>query len=1124
MKSILIANRGEIAIRIAQAAAELGMESVAVHPDDDAACLHVHRADRTVRLEGKGPQAYLDIAGVVEAARAAGCDAVHPGYGFLAESAPFARAVAEAGLTFIGPSPETLERLGDKVSALVLAREIGAPVNPGLGPDATADDIRAFMAGQGGAPVVLKAAAGGGGRGMRVVTDPAAVEEMMESASREAEAAFGDGTVFAERYLERARHIEVQIVGDGTDAVHVWERDCSLQRRHQKIVEIAPAPALDPKIRRHLLEAAVAMAKAADYKGLGTFEFLVGHDGTLAFIEANPRVQVEHTVTEAVTGLDLVRTQIRIAAGESLADLGLSQDRVPSPRGAAVQVRVNLERIAEDGGVAPTGGTLSAYEQPGGPGVRVDGHGYAGLRTSPLYDSLLAKVIGHSPEGLAEAAARTRRALRGFRIEGVQTNIPHLQALLALPEVVAGETYTRLIEDRTGDLFRAAAEAPAPLAPAVPAAPDGAAAAPRRSGPAGNDPLGVLAYGKADAKAEATPGTALGGAEQEPGDLSAPLQGTILSIEAAIGDTVGRGVVLFTMESMKMHHAVYADRPGVVRRLLVEPGDTVFEGDALAVLDPTEAEVAAVDSVAEIDLDRIRPDLAEVLERKALLRDEARPEAVARRRRLDKRTARENVADLTDADSFLEYGDLIYAAQTFRRSKEDLIRSTPADGLVAGFGTVNADLFGPEASRAAVLAYDYTVLAGTQGVMNHEKKDRMIDVIRRQRLPLVFFCEGGGGRPGDVDSSDTMIAGLFMTTFWHHAQLSGLVPMVGIGSGRVFAGNAALLGCCDVVIATRDTCLGMGGPAMIEGGGLGVFRPEEVGPTSVQVPNGCIDVLVEDEVEAVAVAKKYLSYFQGRLRDWTAPDPRRLRHVVPENRLEVYDMRGVVEGIADEGSVLELRPDYARGMITALARIEGRPVGIVGNNPIHLSGAIDSPASDKASRFIKLCDAFDIPLVTLIDTPGMMVGPEIEKTALVRHCSRLFLAGANVEVPMVSIIARKSYGLGAQAMAGGSFRTPLFIVGWPTAEIGGMGLEGAVKLGYRKELEAIEDVAERQVYFEAKVAESYERGKAINAASILEFDTVIDPADTRRWIVAALDAAPPSLRRTGKKRAFVDSW
>ncbi len=1103
MKSILIANRGEIAIRVAQAAAELGLEAVAVHTEDDASCLHVARADRAAALPGQGARGYLDIAAMVEAARNAGCDAVHPGYGFLSESPAFARALADAGLTFIGPSPDVLAQLGDKPQALALARSVGAPVNPGLPAGADAAEIAAFVEQHG--PIILKAAGGGGGRGMRMVEDPGAIAEALDSAMREADAAFGNNAVFVERFVPHARHIEVQVIGDGHDAVHAWERDCTLQRRHQKIVEIAPAPGLSAETRNRLLEASVAMARAVGYRGLGTFEFLVGQDGTAAFIEANPRVQVEHTVTEAVTGIDLVQTQIRIAGGANLAELGLTQDRVPAPRGAAVQVRVNMEKLGKGGRVLPAGGTLSLYEPPGGPGVRVDGHGYAGMKASPFYDSLLAKLICHDPGGLTAALARTRRALGAFRIEGVQTNAALLRVLLDLPGIETGKTQTRQIDEDAASLAEAvAAMAPNPTPKAEPA---------RRAG-APDDPLAVLTHGRTEGAPRA--------AADAPGSVLAPMQGTVLSINARPGP-IARGAPLAVLDSMKMQHTIRAERGGVLERIAAQPGDTVLEGDLLAVIEPAPDGAEEILQAEEVDLDRIRPDLAELQARKALLQDDARPAAVAKRRKLGKRTARENVAAVVDPGTFVEYGDLTFAAQRFRRSVEDLQQNTPADGLITGVGTVNGEFFGADA-KAAILAYDYTVLAGTQGLMNHLKKDRIIDVIRRSRLPMVFFCEGGGGRPGDVDASDMMIAGLHLTTFFHHAQLSGLVPMVGIGSGRLFAGNAALLGCCDVIIATRDTCLGMGGPAMIEGGGLGVYRPEEVGPTDVQVPNGCIDVLVEDEEEAAAVAKQYLSYFQGPVGDWTAPDARRLRHVIPENRLQVYDVRDAIDGIADMGSVLELRAGFAPGMVTALARIAGRPVGILANNPMHLSGAIDTPGSDKAARFMGLCDTFDIPLLTLVDTPGMMVGPEVEKTALVRHCSRVFLAGANMTVPVMSVILRKAYGLGAQAMAGGSFRTPLFTIGWPTAEIGAMGLEGAVKLGYRKELEAETDPAARKALFDRMVAEMYERGKGINAASVLEFDTVIDPAQTRDWIVQALQGAPAPAPRNGKKRGFVDSW
>jgi acetyl-CoA carboxylase carboxyltransferase component len=537
-----------------------------------------------------------------------------------------------------------------------------------------------------------------------------------------------------------------------------------------------------------------------------------------------------------------------------------------------------------------------------------------------------------------------------------------------------------------------------------------------------------------------------------------------------------------------------------------------------------EAEVAttAGATASAVDPERIRPDLAEVVERHALGFDSRRPDAVARRRKTGQRTARENVEDLCDPDSFLEYGPLAIAAQRRRRTLEDLTIRTPADGLIAGIGSVNGDLFPGDRARCAVLAYDYTVLAGTQGIQNHRKKDRLFELAAQWRLPVVIFTEGGGGRPGDTDG--TGVAGLDCTTFHDFGALSGLVPLVAINSGRCFAGNAALLGCCDVVIATANSNIGMGGPAMIEGGGLGVFRPEEVGPTSVQVPNGVVDLPVEDEAEAVALAKRYLAYFQGSLAGGESPDPRLLRHVIPENRLRVYDVRRVIEGIVDTGSVLELRRAFGRGMVTALARIDGAPIGVIANNPTHLSGAIDSDGADKATRFMQLCDAFDLPILFLCDTPGIMVGPEVEKTALVRHAARMFVTAGSLSVPFFTIILRKGYGLGAQAMAGGSFKAPIFCVSWPTGEFGGMGLEGAVKLGYRGELAALEQPEERRALFDQMVARMYQVGKAVNMSSVFEIDDVIDPADSRRWIARALTSVPPPAPRTGKKRPCIDPW
>ena len=1112
MKKLLIANRGEIAVRIARTAAEMGIATVAVFSQDDAASLHIRKTDAAVGLTGSGPVAYLDIDQMVAVARDAGADAVHPGYGFLSENAAFARACAAAGLTFVGPTPETLELFGDKGRARTLAQQCGVPVLAGTDGPTSLDQAKAFLAANG--PVMVKAVAGGGGRGMRPATTLEELDQAFERCSSEANAAFGNGDLYVERFLTRARHIEVQIVGDGESVSHLFDRECSLQRQRQKVVEIAPADSLPSALRERLFGYGVALGQASGYRSLGTMEFLVDGDDVV-FIEGNARLQVEHTVTEEVTGLDLVRLQLQIAAGRSLSDLALTQDRVPEPRGHAVQVRVNLETMAADGSARPAGGVLSVFEPPSGPGVRVDGFGYAGYRTSARFDSLLAKLIVHAGAGgLSRAVAKAYRALSEFRIEGSATNIDFLQNLLAHPAVAAGETHTRFIEEHMSEL---AGEPEAHPKLYFDAAARGTAAAPKRAGYQidAADPLAVLALGKEAAETLVE--------EDEPEGpegtkaLRAPLQGTVISVSVAAGDAVRAGQAMMIMEAMKMEHVIAADVSGVVRLVAVAAGDTVFEDHPLVFIEAAEVAGAGADEDVEVDLDFIRPDLAEVLDRHRRTLDEARPDAVARRRKTKQRTARENVTDLVDPGSFVEYGPLVVAARRRRNTLEELIDTTPADGMLMGLAQVNGALFGEDKARCAVLSYDYTVLAGTQGANNHWKLDRMAELAARWRLPVVFFTEGGGGRPGDTEG------GGFTRGFEFWGRLSGAVPLVGVTSGRCFAGNAAILGCCDVIIATRNSTLGMGGPAMVEGGGLGVFRPEEIGPIKVMQENGTIDVLVEDEEEAVFVAKQYLSYFQGRLSDWSCADQRLLRRSIPENRLRVYDVRKVIELIADKDSVLELRPKFGLAMITAFIRIEGRPVGVFANNPMHLGGAIDSDASDKAARFLQLCEAFDIPLVSLSDTPGNMVGPEAEKTGLIRHCSRLFVIGANLTIPIFSVILRKSYGLGAIAMTGGSYQGAMFNVAWPTGEFGGMGLEGSVKLGYRNELAAIVDPVARKAKFDEMVAAAYARGKALSMGSGPSLDDVIDPADTRRWILGGLKSLPPVPPRTGKKLRWIDS-
>ncbi|HTX48202.1 MAG TPA: carboxyl transferase domain-containing protein [Caulobacteraceae bacterium] len=1127
MKKLLIANRGEIAIRIARTAADMGIASVAVCAEDDAASLHARLADEAAPLKGVGAAAYLDIGQVVAIAEAKGCDAVHPGYGFLSENAAFARACADSGLTFVGPAPETLALFGDKTAALELAAELDIPVLPGTRTATTLGEALDFLASLGpDGAVMLKALAGGGGRGMRPATDAGALAEAYERCASEARAAFGDGSLYVERFFPKARHVEVQIAGDGTGAaVHVWDRECSLQRQRQKIVEVAPAADVAPAIREQLWASAVRMASAAKYKGLGTIEFLVNAEAgepRFAFIEANPRLQVEHTVTEEVTGVDLVRLQLRIAGGEALAEIGYpDQDAVPPPRGVALQARVNLETMAADGGARPSGGEIAVYEPPSGPGVRVDGFGYGGYRTSARYDSLLAKLIVHGQD-LPGAAAKAARALAEFRLVGVASNIPFLRALTR--RLAAGErdVHTRWVETHMPELLAETA--------ALQPASGGASEALRRAGAKIDavDPLAVLAHGKSAGETVAP--TLL--AAPEPAafvdivgpegatPLRAPLQGTVVSLAVEPGDAVRAGQTVAIMESMKMEHVIAAGVSGYVVEFTVTAGDTVFEGHPLAFIEEADVGAGGAAEAEDVDLDHIRTDLALILDRHARTLDAARPEAVARRRKTGQRTTRENIDDLLDPGSFVEYGALTVAARRRRNTLEELIAQTPADGLVMGLGRINGALFGEEAARAAVMAYDYTVLAGTQGAYNHHKMDRVIELAERWKLPTVFFCEGGGGRPGDTDGGGG--GGTRGFEFW--GKMSAVAPMIGITSGRCFAGNASVLGCCDVIIATEGSNIGMGGPAMIEGGGLGVFRPEDIGPVSVQAPNGVIDILVEDEAAAVAAAKQYVSYFQGTLKAWSCPDQRRLRRVIPENRLRVYDIRELIGILADEGSVLEIRPSFGQTMVAALVRIEGRPMGLIANNPKVLGGAIDGDGSDKAARFLQICEAFDLPVLSLSDTPGMMVGPEIEKTALVRHCSRLFIIGANLTVPILSVFLRKSYGLGALAMTGGSYQASAFAVAWPTGEFGGMGLEGSVKLGYRNELAAIEDPVARRAKFDEMVAQAYASGKAINRATSFFIDDVIDPADTRRWIMGALKSLPPPPVRAGKKLPWIDAW
>lgn len=1098
-KKILIANRGEIAVRLIRAAHDMDIESVAVFSPDDAQALHVQLAGSAVGLPDTGPGAYLDGARIVTIAKAQQCDAIHPGYGFLSERADFAMACANAGITFIGPDPAHLQLFGDKASARQLALACGVPVMPGIDQAVSLSEAQAFFAAQNGAGVMIKAIGGGGGRGMRAVFK---LDELPAAYARcvsEARAAFGVDGVYVERLMARARHVEIQILADGHSAMSLGDRECSLQRRFQKWMEVAPSPGLSAELRTALTQAALTMARQCQYRNLGTFEFLLDtqpSDIPWVFIEANPRLQVEHTVTEAVTGLDLVQLQIQVASGMRLSDLGLDPEHPPSQKGHAIELRICAETLLANGQTQSSSGTLSRFDMPSGPGLRVDTHGFTGARPSPHFDTLLAKLIVSSYSGtFAQAVKRATRALNECQIAGVETNVSVLQALLERPELADQNIHTRFIDEHMSDIVRRAqilaeqhsaeqhhANRPAPMS-AAPTAPAHELLAHQ---------IGVCS----------------------------PMAAKLIQLQVAVGDVLAQGSVVAIVEAMKMEHVILAPSSGRVSAVPALAGAYVAAQEILVVLESVAMPIEEAETDVSQDLNIIRDDLQSVQDRHAFLWDENRSAAVNKRHAQGGRTARENIALLCDAGSFMEYGALAIAAQTRRRSLQDLIANTPADGMVTGIGTVNADDFGAEKSRCVVMAYDYTVLAGTQGSRNHQKTDRMLGLALKLKLPVVLFAEGGGGRPGDVDKP--VVAGLNNHTFSQYAALSGQVPVVGIVHGRCFAGNAALLGCSDVIIATRASNIGMGGPAMIEGGGLGSYAPEAIGPSDVQSRNGVIDLLVDNEIAAVETARQYLSYFQGRQSTWHCDDQRKLRFAVPENRLRVYDIQSVIHTLCDEGSVMQLRQAFGVGIVTSLARIEGRPVGILANNPLHLGGAIDVEAADKASRFMQLCNTHGLPIVSLTDTPGFMVGPEIEAQAQVRHTSRMFVTAAKLRVPFFAVVLRKGYGLGAQAMTAGGFDAPVFTISWPTGEFGPMGLEGSVRLGFRKELEARAQGPERDALFRELVAERYAVGKAINMAQTLEIDAVIDPCETRSWLVRGLDST--TVLKGSAGNGYIDAW
>ena len=591
--------------------------------------------------------------------------------------------------------------------------------------------------------------------------------------------------------------------------------------------------------------------------------------------------------------------------------------------------------------------------------------------------------------------------------------------------------------------------------------------------------------------------------------INAPLAAAVVSVDVSQGQTVSEGQLIATLESMKMQTAILAPTAGIISALTVALGETVQAVQRLATLTAGAGQETLAQTPAEI-LDTVdvnaKSPLAHIYQQHSNTLDHHRQEAVAKRHSKGYRSARENLQDLCDENSFVEYGQLAVAAQRGRKSLDALRSETAADGVITGLATINHSLFGPVASQVAVVINDYTVLAGTQGYFHHKKIDRILEQAKRHSLPVIMYTEGGGGRPGDTDVK-TQIAGLDVSSFARWAALSGQVPLVAVNNGYCFAGNAALFGCADIRIATQQSWIGMAGPAMIEGGGLGSYKPTDIGPIDVQAKNGVVSLVADNEAQATALAKQVLGYFQGDHRQWQCAQQADLRDLMPADRRYVYDIRKIIQHLADSDSWLELSKQYGRAIATGFVRIEGKAMGLIANDCRVIGGAIDAEAADKAARFITLCNNFSIPLLSLCDTPGFMVGPDSEEQGAATRMAQLFIAGAKLTTPLVTIFLRKGYGLGAMAMAGGSFHQPIYSAAWPMGEFGGMGLEGAVRLGFKKELAAEKDQQAKDALFSKLLAEMYQRGQASEAAAHLEIDAVIDPAGTRSVVIRALNTA-----------------
>lgn len=1115
-KKVLINNRGEIAIRIAKAAAGLGIESVSIYAAVDAQSLHTRFTTEAVEIESDGSDpvaAYLDAESIVRAAKASGCDCVHPGYGFLSENPEFADRCAAEGLTFIGPSSEALALFGNKLRARSLADSLGIPIVPGsseaIGSAARAEVAAAEI----GYPVMLKAAAGGGGRGMRVVEHVGDMSEAFERCSSEARAAFGDGSVFLERRIERPRHIEVQVLGDSQgNLIHLYERDCSIQQRNQKVIEVAPAPGLEAGLRTRILDAAIKLAKAADYVNAGTVEFLVSPESDeYFFIECNPRIQVEHTVTEQVTGIDLVEAQFRIAGGETLGALGLAgQAAVHEPRNYAIQTRV----------VAQGPGTLSAYREPSGLGIRVDGCGYLGYTPPPQFDPLLAKLIATSSSGATfpSAVDRTVRALDEFQIAGLPTNLAALRAILGHESVRAGDARTSLLSEEPSLL--------------------------RASGSSSEAVHFLDQQASRFGAVTADPGTPTPSAHPElelnEGQLGVecPVASSVVELRANPGDRVAAGDALLVVNAMKMETVVTAPCAGTVVAVQpLAPGDSITAGQVIASLEPTNGTAAKPTASSD---EGWGPTLEAVDTLRGLAKKRLAPGSedpgVVRQRNRGKLTCRERIELLLDRASFREVGSITGFASY---DEDGNIEAFTPSNHVGGWGKI-------ETRSTVVCADDFTSRGGHSDGAIGEKSvylDRLSIELQVPSIRLLDGSSGGGsvaamvpqqkdagesrakesqgaikaGRPRVATGGGSGLPGHLGSSMLAK-QLSS-VPVVNVLLGSVVGLGAAkaVLGHFSVMVRDIAQLFVAGPPVVQHAMGYDISK-EELGGWHIHCRNGAVDNLAETEEEAFELTRRFLSYLPSSVYepppiDTAASDPpdrreEELLTLIPRKRTTTFDMRRAIRLMADEGSFFEIGPLWGTDQITAFARFNGHPVGVVASDSQHVNGgAMTADGCDKLTRHLDLCDLFHLPILNLIDNPGFAVGREHEISGTIRRGGAWMVAFAQTSVPIFTVIMRRSFGV-----AGNNFATPRSAasmrVVWPAADMGGIPPEGGIEAAYKRQLAEAADPVAFRAELEARI-ESV-RGP-IGPLSKFQVEEMIDPRDTRRLVCEWLEIAYRSI-------------